>query len=77
MIAGQREVVQRIRVRFQDKVFNTIIRESTRLAECPISGLPITLYAPGSIGAEDYTNLAREVINGEKPLLVDNEVLPR
>ncbi len=61
------EVVQRIRVRFQDKVFNTIIRESTRLAECPISGLPITLYAPGSIGAEDYMNLAREVINGEKP----------
>lgn len=60
------EVVQRIRIRFQDTVFKTIIRESTRLAECPISGLPITLYAPDSIGAEDYMNLAREVINGEK-----------
>jgi chromosome partitioning protein len=62
------EVVQRIRVRFQDKVFKTIIRESTRLAECPISGLPITMYAPGSIGADDYTNLAQEVVNGEKPV---------
>lgn len=64
------EVVHKIRQRFQDKVFNTIIRESTRVAECPISGLPITLYAPGSIGATDYTNLTQEVINGEKPVLV-------
>ncbi|MGR3311390.1 MAG: ParA family protein [Candidatus Brocadiales bacterium] len=61
------EVVGKISTRFQDKVFNTIIRESTRLGECPISALPITMYAPGSIGAEDYTNLAQEVINGEKP----------
>lgn len=62
------EVVQKMRQRFQDKVFKTIVRENTRLAECPISGQPITMYAPGSIGAVDYTNLAQEVVNSEKPL---------
>jgi chromosome partitioning protein len=60
-----REVVEQLRARFGSKVFNTVIRESVRLAECPISGLPINLYAPGSPGAQDYMNLAREVIQTE------------
>src|SRR3972149_3634863 len=46
--------------------FDTIIKENTRLAECPISGKPITLYAPDSSGAIDYTNLAKEVVQREK-----------
>ena len=52
--------------RFHDKVFKSIIRESTKLAECPISGQPITLYAPDNRGTMDYMDLAREVIEGEK-----------
>lgn len=60
-----REVVEQLRARFGSKVFNTVIRENIRLAECPISGLPIHLYAPGSPGAQDYMNLAKEVIQTE------------
>ena len=60
------EVFNQIKERFKDKVFDTIIKENTRLAECPISGKPITLYAPDSSGAIDYTNLAKEVVQREK-----------
>lgn len=59
------EVYNQIKERFKEKVFNTIIRENTRLAECPISGKPITLYAPESTGAADYTDLAKEVVERE------------
>ncbi|MEE9488603.1 MAG: AAA family ATPase [Candidatus Brocadiales bacterium] len=61
-----REVLDKLRGRFGGKVFNTVIRENVRLAECPISELPIHLYAPGSAGAKDYESLAVEVIGSEK-----------
>ena len=60
------EVVKRIKDKFHDKLFNSVIRESTKLAECPISDQPITLYAPESRGTQDYMDLAKEVIEGEK-----------
>jgi chromosome partitioning protein len=59
------EVYNQIKERFKDKVFKTIIKENTRLAECPISGKPITLYAPDSSGAKDYADLAAEVVERE------------
>lgn len=58
-------VVNKIRSGFNRKVFNTIIRESTKLAECPISNLPITKYAPHSYGTHDYISLANEIVDGE------------
>jgi chromosome partitioning protein len=60
------KVVEKIRDKFHDKLFKSIIRESTQLAECPISGQPITLYAPDSRGTQDYMALAREVVGGEE-----------
>ncbi|MFN3531460.1 MAG: ParA family protein [Candidatus Brocadia sp.] len=60
------EVYNQIKERFKEKVFSSIIRENIRLAECPISGKPITLYAPDSPGAIDYMNLAKEVLEREK-----------
>jgi len=60
------KVVEKIREKFHDKLFKSIIRESTQLAECPISSLPITRYAPDSRGTQDYMDLAREVVEGEK-----------
>ncbi|HHT9130011.1 MAG TPA: ParA family protein [Candidatus Brocadiaceae bacterium] len=62
------EVYNQIKERFKEKVFNSIIRENTRLAECPISGTPITQYAPDSPGAIDYMNLAKEVVERENLL---------
>jgi chromosome partitioning protein len=58
--------VNLVKDKFHDKLFNSVIRESTKLAECPISGQPITLYAPESRGSQDYMDLAKEVIEGEK-----------
>jgi chromosome partitioning protein len=60
------KVVEKIKDKFHDKLFKSIIRESTKLAECPISGQPITIYAPESRGTQDYMDLAKEVIEGEK-----------
>jgi chromosome partitioning protein len=60
------KVVEKIKDKFHDKLFKSIIRESTKLAECPISGQPITLYAPESRGTQDYMDLAKEVIEGER-----------
>lgn len=44
------------------EVFQTRIRRNIRLAEAPSFGQSIFDYDPNSNGAEDYTNLAREVL---------------
>lgn len=60
-----REVEDEVRRFFEGgtKVFNTVIPRTVRLAEAPSHGLPITLYAPTSNGAEAYRDLASEVID--------------
>ncbi len=57
-----RDVVESLRERFAELVFDTVISESVRLAEAPSFRQPITRYAPGSTGAADYRGLAAEVI---------------
>lgn len=56
------EIVGLLRERFKDKVFQTAIRESVRLAECPSFGKSILAYESGSRGAEDFRALARELL---------------
>jgi chromosome partitioning protein len=60
-----REVVEQLRQRSGDLVYQTVIRENIRLAECPSFGQPITQYDPKSAGAADYRALAQEIINQE------------
>lgn len=60
-----KEVVDRLTQHFKDKLFKTIIRENTRLAECPSYEQPIMDYAPQSYGTEDYLQLAGEVLKQE------------
>jgi len=60
------EVVEHLQNRFGNIVYNTVIRENVRLAECPSFGKPITQYDPRSYGAQDYRALAAEVIRQEK-----------
>lgn len=57
-----REVFEKIKERFKDKVFNTTIRENISLAEAPSFGLDIFRYSARSHGAEDYMNLAKEIL---------------
>jgi chromosome partitioning protein len=59
------DVVAEIRTHFSDHVFTAVIPRSVRLAEAPSYGQPISVYAPGSSGAQAYAALAREVLEGD------------
>jgi len=56
------QVVAEVREHMSQYTYDSIIPRNVRLSEAPSHGLPITLYAPNSKGAEAYVNLAREVI---------------
>jgi chromosome partitioning protein len=56
------DVVQEVKNFFQDKVFDSIVPRSVRLAEAPSYGIPISLYSPKSVGADAYKALAREIL---------------
>lgn len=55
------QVADEARRHFETKVFTTVIPRNVRLSESPSHGLPITLYDPGSRGAQSYLELAAEV----------------
>ena len=57
-----KEVVEAIKNKFKDKLFNTFIRDNIALAEAPSFGQDIFTYRPNSYGAEDYLNLCKEII---------------
>lgn len=59
------DVVEEVRRVFSDRVFNTVVPRTVRLAEAPSYGQPILQYAPSSSGAEAYEALAREVLEGD------------
>ena len=61
-----KEVVKKIESRYEDKVFNTKIRENIALAEMPLSGQSIFEYDPKSNGATDYMALTQEIIKREE-----------
>jgi chromosome partitioning protein len=59
------DVVEEVKKHFEDKVFNSIVPRSIRLAEAPSYGVPISIYSPGSVGAKAYDALARELLLGD------------
>lgn len=56
------DVIEDLKKRFDGKVYESCIRETVKLAECPSFGLPITLYDSKSPGAQDYRQLAKEFV---------------
>ncbi len=56
------QVVEEVRLHFQDLVFDTIIQRNIRLTEAPSHGRPVILYDAKSKGAINYLNLAEELI---------------
>jgi len=56
------DVIDELKKRFNEMVYETCIRETVKLVECPSFGQPITIYDTKSPGAEDYRTLAKEVI---------------
>ncbi len=70
-----REILAEIRTRFGEQVLSTTINFNTKLKEGASFGQPITEYAPSSMGARDFRNLAREVIAQEAAAAADADVL--
>jgi len=56
------QVVEEVRSNLSAYIYSSIIPRNVRLSEAPSHGLPITLYAPNSKGAEAYQLLAEEVM---------------
>jgi chromosome partitioning protein len=59
------DVVAEVNRHFPEQVFKSVIPRSIRLAEAPSYGLPISAYAPTSVGAQAYEALARELLSGD------------
>lgn len=61
-----RLVEETLRENFKDLVFKTKIRENVDLIESPLEGKDIFTYSPDSIGAKDYTEVAKEILENLK-----------
>jgi chromosome partitioning protein len=57
------DVAREVRENFGDLVFDAVVPRSVRLAEAPSYGLPITVYAPSSSGADAYYKVASELVD--------------
>lgn len=57
-----KQVVQEVKDYFGEKVYNTFIKRNVRLGEAPSHGKPILLYDASCNGAQNYMNLATEVL---------------
>ncbi|HEX8940230.1 MAG TPA: AAA family ATPase [Candidatus Limnocylindrales bacterium] len=58
-----REMLDELRELGDHHVFNSIVRNTVKLGEAPLTGRPITAYAGASEAARTFRELAREVID--------------
>lgn len=56
------QVVDEVKMHFQQLVFDTIIHRNTKLGEAPSHGETIIMHDVSSKGAVNYLNLAREIL---------------
>lgn len=61
------QVVEEVKIHFQQLVFDTIIHRNTRLGEAPSHGETIIMHDASSKGAVNYLNLAKELIVKNTP----------
>src|SRR4051794_247189 len=66
-ITHSREADEILRENFGDLVYNTRIRKTVRFAEAPVKGSSVLAYEPTGEAAAMYRDLAKEVLNGQKP----------
>jgi chromosome partitioning protein len=61
-----RQVAEDVRSCFSGKVFDVLITRNVKLSEAPSFGKPIILYDIMCSGAENYLNLAKEIMQNEQ-----------
>jgi chromosome partitioning protein len=60
------DVVKEVQQFFGNQVFRAVIPRSIRLAEAPSYGMPISVFAPESSGAQAYAALAKELLKSDQ-----------
>ena len=68
-----KQVVQDVRMHFENMVFETVIHRNTRLGEAPSFGDPIMMHDINSKGSINYLNLAREILQRNDMTKIKNE----
>lgn len=67
------QVVEEVKMHFQDIVFDTVIHRNTKLGEAPSFGETIVMHDASSKGAVNYLNLAREILQKNDLTKISNE----
>jgi len=65
------QVVEDVRKHFETMVFDTVIQRNVKLGEAPSHGKPVLMYDVASKGAENYLNLARELLQRNNMTSID------
>ncbi len=60
------QVVEEIKNKFKDAVYDVFIPRNVKLSEAPSFGQPINIYDKNSKGAEAYEKLADEILSGKE-----------
>lgn len=75
------QVVEEVKMHFQEIVFDTVIHRNTKLGEAPSYGETIVMHDASSKGAINYLNFTREILqkndltnisNEDKKITIDN-----
>lgn len=61
-----RDILQHIEVRFHNSMLKTVIHDRTRIREAIGQGRPVVKLAPSSKSAQEYFELAKEIISFEQ-----------
>ena len=67
------QVIEDVKQHFQDLVFETVVYRNIKLSEAPSYGESIIMYDADSKGAQNYLNLAREVLQKNDLTRIKNE----
>lgn len=67
------QVVEDVKMHFQEIVLDTVIHRNTKLGEAPSFGETIIMHDASSKGAVNYLNLAREILQKNDLTEISNE----
>lgn len=65
----QRDIIGRVKARYGQDVFETVIRKAPAIARAPVRALTVAEEEPGGRGADDFEALAREFMARVGPAL--------
>lgn len=67
------QVVEEVKMHFQELVFDTVIHRNTKLGEAPSYGETIIMHDAASKGSVNYLNFAREILQKNDATNISNE----